>query len=338
MRRMKKLKRILLVLLAVATAIGIFAVTAGAEDPETYEKAVEELDKLDNSDLRITIFGIRAIAAGEHPDVSITNVAATLLSLTNYDKNTAIENRELLPAIKQYGRTAYQSLEMIGVLLMTMYFIIYSLDMIQAENFTAEQFFKRLIIYAVALFIMMNGTDILEGIIRVFDTMLHEGNFSGLTDSGKNKLSDDMLMLYNTLSSKKLGWFDLLGTFLFTIFSYLLPLLIQAFAVVVVFFISITRLIEILVRYAFAPIALAPIAGEGLRSPSVRYLRKFASCCLHGVIIIFILTMTGSLHNTLGSIISSKIFRVGVGQILIPLLVMLGVLKSGKLADDIMGV
>ncbi len=298
-----------------------------------YEDYLSKLEKMKNGGLRTTIFKIRVFAAGEDPHFKFSDVSKELLLLSKKAKNGGSDG-DLIDAITSYGRSTFQALEMIGIMLMAMYFIVYTLDMIQAESFTAEQFFKKLIIFAIALFIMMNGTTLFEGIIRVFDTMLIESDFANTAaatgSSAMAKAHSEISQINNVMG---LVW-KLLEDGL----TSLIPILAQAVAIIIVIFVSITRVIEIIVRYAFAPIALAPIAGEGLRSSSIRYLKKFAACCLHGVVIIFILALTGSLHSLLNSVLSSRVFKGFLGNIIIPIMVIAGVFKAGKLSDDIMGV
>ena len=153
---------------------------------------------------------------------------------------------------------------------------------------------------------------------------------------GSVPMSDRLLQLYKDLL--KGGTISDVILLVTTILEYGLTYLAQLVCILIIYFMSITRLIEIVVRYAFAPIAIAPIAGDGLRSTSIRYFKQFASVCLQGVVIIFVIMMTSQLRGMMASGKASAVVYDVIGSLIMPIITIGTLSKCKKWSDDIMGV
>ena len=107
-------------------------------------------------------------------------------------------------------------------------------------------------------------------------------------------------------------------------FPYILNLIIQLVIMVVCF----SRMMELVVRGAFAPIGMADIFAEGARANGVRYLRKYVSIALQGAVIVGIARTMNMLNLDSGSITSAII--LGFATVMI-------IIKSQGLCDDLCG-
>lgn len=79
------------------------------------------------------------------------------------------------------------------------------------------------------------------------------------------------------------------------IFQLFLPWVMQKLVVLAAKIASYSILIEIAIRRAFVPIAVAEIAGEGMRSPGIRYLKRYLALYIRIAIMVVIAYAGGQL-------------------------------------------
>ena len=145
---------------------------------------------------------------------------------------------------------------------------------------------------------------------------------------------------------------DSSGGALWLICSFMIlsvPWLLSLGLQVVAQWIAFSLLIEIGIRKAFAPFAVCEIYGEGLRSPGVRYLKRFLAtflkvaialltCYLGSVLTAIAITdnLTNVAGNGLNGIVETLQFLFRV--IAINFTVIGVIMKGGEYANDIVGV
>lgn len=140
------------------------------------------------------------------------------------------------------------------------------------------------------------------------------------------------------------GAFWLISSFFILAIPWVLSLGTQ----IVAQWIAFSLLIEIGIRKAFAPFAVCEIYGEGLRSPGVRYLKRFLAtflkiaialltCFLGDVLLALSIEALGGVDGINFSSIK-LIFQFVFRVIAINFTVIGVILKGGEYANDIVGV
>lgn len=137
--------------------------------------------------------------------------------------------------------------------------------------------------------------------------------------------------LLKSLTGKETGdWKWRLATDIKLLIPYALSYIVKLaakFAVIQLFF-------ELGIRRAFAPMAVADIYQEGLRSPGFRYLKRYFAVYVKIAICIVLARLTGTLINNLsGANASNYIFEV----IAINFSCVGVMFKGGEYANDIVG-
>lgn len=123
---------------------------------------------------------------------------------------------------------------------------------------------------------------------------------------------------------------------IFLIFA-LIFVLIAAIAFAVTLFVSYARAIQLYVMTAFSPIPFALLGFEETRSWGTGYIKAFISVCLAGTIMVFILMsfplIMGQMTNSGGDFTIISMIRM----IVIALLLIISLVKTGGWARDILG-
>ena len=101
-------------------------------------------------------------------------------------------------------------------------------------------------------------------------------------------------------------------------------------------------MIEIGIRRAFMPMAVAEVYQDGLRSPSARYIKKYFSCFLKLAIIIVINALVGTIVSANTNFDGSAGPDVALGQttmLVVLSLTTVGMMfRASEFANDIVGV
>lgn len=111
------------------------------------------------------------------------------------------------------------------------------------------------------------------------------GNVMGLSNAVLNQMSDTIDTLSNTSVTPEAN--VSLIALVVLLFVTMIGKLVSIVGTVIVFIVCVSAKIELLVRFAFAPIGFATIAGEHRPGESLRFLKKlFASCFYCGAIVV----------------------------------------------------
>jgi len=219
------------------------------------------------------------------------NEALASFDISNAVSN-AIGNSELTGKIvshlsnMMYG--IQKAMEGGALAIAILFFIIALLELAMSERMTLEfliKFFSKLV---VSVFLIFNCQELTQDILDLgiaFDNTLKDYGASIGEPLDKN-LSD----LADSLSEG--DWVGLL-------FSLLIPsMIIRFFGVIVngvVYIIAFTRLLELYIRGAFMPIALALISDDGWRGSAGRYIKKFIAIVCQGAVLVVIGNMSSGL-------------------------------------------
>lgn len=136
--------------------------------------------------------------------------------------------------------------------------------------------------------------------IQKFGNWIVEWISSKLPDATAENLRPDMSQSSNDGNILSQIWQGIKGVWnSFTQASELMiPTLLLKMDNVVVKTISYTLFLEMAIRRAFAPIAIADILSEGIRSPGVRYFKKFFGIYMKMAIVLFVIAASWQLIFT----------------------------------------
>ena len=230
------------------------------------------------------------------------------------------------------GRAMYEAMSVIGICLIFLFFLIDILDEVQADSFTIEHLIKKLLTLTVAIIIVNMGADIFDYICQMGDALIEDaadatkvGNEGAL-----NKIYDVLKAAGNKdgLLSSVLAVVACVGVLV----EHAVPYVLMLVAVVIAYLVGFGRLIEVLVRFAFAPIALAQLVSGGAKGPGMRYIKKFASTVFQGAVCVLAFGTVTIITNAASGL------NAVLAMILVPITLIGFLMKAGRIADDICGV
>lgn len=227
--------------------------------------------------------------------------------------------------------TATMSVAMLSVLIITMVRLFQELD---KGADVKESVYKSFVTMFLTGFVVLNLGDFLAVIVNIGEWLI------GVLTSLATDTSDIGITLKDLTGKDKGGIIWWIQSFAILIIPWLFSLIMT----VVAKFMSFSILIELGIRKAFAPFAVVDIYSEGMRSPGVRYLKRYLASFLKIVIALLVsfictelmkTTMTNNLvdNTSIGSILNYIFETFAIN------LTILGIItKSGEFTNDIVGV
>lgn len=202
-----------------------------------------------------------------------------------------------------------------------------------------EQFFRFLIEILIVAILMLKLTDIIDKIAEAGTALIRElrpqqDMVTGISLKDLGLAKDD-----HDAKIGGLKWLRAVAIlFLPWIASYLLT--------IAAYFVAFSILLELGIRRIFMPFAVADIYGEGLRSPGMRYLKKYFAAFVKIMICLAVSYLTGALDKILAEAVSKPSDGGGtIFQVLGYVFMMIALnftsisvmLKGGEYANDIVG-
>lgn len=207
------------------------------------------------------------------------------------------------------------ALKSTGYAICALFFIISLLELAMSERMTLEffvKFFSKLVIGVAAVFYAgdfvnaaWNFGDTLSNYLSTIS--LVDGEASGVVEVGFH----DLFITYlNEVEGSQ--WLAMLAI----VIGLGIPAALASFIIVaVVYVVCFTRLLEIMVRGVFMPIACAMLSDDGWRGAGGRYIRKFIGICAQGAVMVIIGKLTGvvmgavcnSMKNTMTETVNDAI-------------------------------
>lgn len=271
-------------------------------------------------------FSVVCISEGIHPDFSWANISKDIFKTGRFEF-------KLLGRTVNFatmGKGIYDSMKVVGIALIFLYFLIEILDEVQADHFSIEHLIKKLITLTVAMLVLNQGGTLFSYIIELSDPLIDL-----VSDSIVANASAPISQLaYTAFTETKEGIFSsilVLITAIGYMSSQLIPALFTLVAVIIAYLVGYSRYFEIMLRFAFAPIGLAQLVSGGAKGAGMRYIKKFASAVIQGAVCVAVFGVIPILSSSadLGAII---------GKIIVPLTAIGVLMKAPRIADDICGV
>lgn len=338
-RKIKQCLAILTLVLVMFTSLSICIPTASADCSDTcvcrgtsWRNKRDELAKIDGvGGFVASCWDFATIAGNCNPHFNFADIVKHVYKFASYDGISIIGTGSGAGLIDA-GKAMYEAMSVIGICLIFLFFLIDILDEVQADSFTIEHLIKKLLTLTVAIIIVDMGADIFDYICQMGDALIEDaadatkvGNEGAL-----NKIYDVLKAAGNKdgLLSSVLAVVACVGVLV----EHAVPYVLMLVAVVIAYLVGFGRFIDVLVRFAFAPIGLAQLVSGGAKGPGMRYIKKFASAVFQGAVCVLAfgtVTIITSAASGLNSILS---------MILVPITLIGFLMKAGRIADDICGV
>lgn len=187
----------------------------------------------------------------------------------------------------------FNNMRFLGVSLLVIYFMCAMIDKGSTENFTLEQFGRLLAMMVASKYLIDHGFELMQHLFSFGNEalgMISLGNIANAT-------MDSEALLNDYLESTKQGLPTILQVLqVHHILVFGMLLLPWAFSWIMrmsVFVVVFSRIIEIYVRAAVCPIALADFFQNGLQGSGWRFLKSFLAVCLQGLMILIIMMVFG---------------------------------------------
>lgn len=196
-----------------------------------------------------------------------------------------------------------------------------------------ETAFKFMLEFCIVAMIILNINKIFVLLMEVARYITGKVNFIG---DGSVMTSTDLLMgVAGVKEPDELDGF--LGYWLNCTMKLLLPYIISLIGVLVAKLLLIQTCLELAIRKAIAPLAVAQIYKEGMRSPGARSIKKYVAANLKFAIFIFASVAGSALQAILASYFTGTGLSLAFELVLINIAVVTLMFKSGEYADTWVG-
>ena len=189
-------------------------------------------------------------------------------------------------------RSGYTLFKNVGIGLAVMWALVSIVSNMQIDHVTWDIIIKFALKMMAAVYIVNNGTVILDALLNLGDSAVKAFNDGGTTW----RTEENTYMGIATRVAKE----GLTGNMI-TIISNLLPFCVVCVAIILIFSKLISRMIELGIRYMFAPIAIADVFSHGGGSTGARYLKKFGAVSLSGAVYLAIIYILPTVSSTLSA-------------------------------------
>lgn len=175
-------------------------------------------------------------------------------------------------------KTLYDIVFSIGASITIAYFLVYLMKESAEGRWNTDTLIRAFIMLIAALWLMANSYDLLKKFLELGASLGNNLRISAGLSSGSSTAYDAVITEINENN----GPLDRVGYVL----ELFLPWVgIKALSVYITI-IGYMRMIELFVRYTFAPLAVGDIYGGGPNPTAIRYLRGFLACALQGAVIV----------------------------------------------------
>lgn len=191
-------------------------------------------------------------------------------------------------------QTGVKALQSTGYAICALFFIIALLELAMSERMTMEffiKFFAKFVIGVAAVFYSDKFVEIAWNFGDTLSTYLSNQSLIPTGETGEvvQVGFHDLFITYlNEVQGSQ--WLTMFGV----VIGLGIPAALASFVIIaVVYVICFTRLLEIMVRGVFMPVACAMLSDDGWRGAGGRYIRKFLGICAQGAVMVIIGKLAG---------------------------------------------
>lgn len=232
----------------------------------------------------------------------------------------------------------YNTMKTLGVSLLTLYFLIELAEKTSHDNFTIEHFVRMFIKFIIGYELISKGLSLFTKFISLTNAITTDMSTSINIEKTSNGF-DKFAAAVDKMCSGNFVM-DFLAP-IPVILLLMVPTLIVLLFSVIIQVLFASRIVEMMVRVMFAPIACADIYSEGTRGGGFRYIKKFIALGLQSAIIIAVYIGVSKL--SVGSLEVKnlsyfKLLGMASQQIVYQAVGVTVAMKAQNIANDIMGV
>ena len=301
-----------------------------------YKRYLYLFDELPCGSIACFAYEMASTIDGTHPELSAMAIAKGSVRLGMFK---SADGTPLLEGGSSILSLAYDVVKPVGMALLLLFFLIEVLSDSTTDNFNTEHLMKKLIALAICAIVIIEGPNILGVLVQFGDQMLEVAEDAISAASIDGGLAKEVWIdLVTEDDGGLLSFLFVLGRAIGSIFGNLVYWILTMAAIIVICFTAFGRVLELSIRYIFAPLGLASIISGNApaRSAGMRYLKQFASLCLQGAVIVAAVGAAGIIK---ASIDADESFIMGTfAFVLVPLTLIGFITRSGRVADDIIGV
>jgi len=232
-------------------------------------------------------------------DIIGVDLFETIYETLNVNLFTDDSTRNVFSHAYEIVREIYETgVQPVAVMLLFIYFMLAVVDKLSSENFTWEQLWRQMAMLLGAKFLIDHGFDIMEILFNIGVNFAYSVNESGAAEAiDTGMTATEMLSQFQTSLGLDKGILKILAPVI--MFMYLLiPWIFSFILGMAVKIVCYTRVVEIYLRAAFAPIALSDFFHSGFQGTGWRFLKSFFACCLQGAFILAIAVIYSILMNS----------------------------------------
>ena len=170
-------------------------------------------------------------------------------------------------AMPSWLEGAFNFIKGLGALLAIAITMSHIFENIQKEQNPVEAVWKGLVELFATFLILMNIPTILDKAGEFMTDVINHITTGGTIDSGAS--ADELLLAMTGATSGNIWWYFKAWV------ALAVPWMLTQLIIVAAKFVVIQICLEIIIRKTFAPLAIADIYQEGLRSPGMRYLKRY---------------------------------------------------------------
>lgn len=233
-------------------------------------------------------------------DIIGVDMFDTIYKTLNVNLFTDDSSRNIFSRAYEIVREIYEvGVQPVAVMLLFIFFMLAVVDKLSSENFTWEQLWRQMAMLLGAKFLIDHGFDIMEILFNIGVNFAYSVNESGAAEAiDTGMTAKELLTQFETSLGLNKGIVKILAPII--MFMYLLiPWLFSFILGMAVKIVCYTRVVEIYVRAAFAPIALSDFFHSGFQGTGWRFLKSFFACCLQGAFILAIAVIYSVLVNSM---------------------------------------
>ena len=219
------------------------------------------------------------------------------------------------------GKYYYNSLAVLGKILVTTYVMYDLMTKSAMDNLTPEHIFKGFMRLAVGILLIDNGYEFIGAASEFFTDLFRKIGGKGVsaTPGGCN---------FGKMASANIFDAFLDASFIF------IPWLIMLAASVIISVTCWSRVLDITVRIIFAPIGMADIINDGTKSAGWKYFKRLCASLLQGSVIVATAKSYGMVVNVMSKMDGLAAWAM---PIIISFVMIFILFKASAFAADIVG-
>lgn len=226
-------------------------------------------------------------------------------------------------------QTVFDLLKVVGGLIALAIALIHLFEKLEKGQDGVESAFHCVIEVAFVILVLMNLERLMGGVVGVGVDLINE-----ISITSKDAIEASQISLTDICGTEDPQNLKFFKTFLILAVPWIASVIIKIF----VKFTAYSFLIEIGIRRAFAPLACCDIYAEGLRSPGVRYIKRFFAVFVKIMICLVVCSISVELCDTVGDFTTIGGIVEYLFNVIAVNFTAIGVMgKAGEYANDIVG-